>query len=220
MAGNSRENIIGKIRKALGENQLPMPFPEADKAGNFFVNEKISPEEKFAVEFSKLGGKFVYCADEQEMFQHLEALCDTMKWTKIHTKDTFLLSLFQENEISIVQQGNDMSDIQVGLSLCESLVARTGSVLLSAAQESGRALPVYAPVHITIAFANQLHWDIADAFQVMKEKYNMQLPSMISLTTGPSRTADIEKTLVVGVHGPKEVYVFFVDKNWKKEVSN
>ena len=39
---------------------------------------------------------------------------------------------------------------------------------------------------------------------------------MLSLTTGPSRTADIEKTLVVGVHGPKEVYVFLVDKNWKK----
>lgn len=216
MAGNSRENIIGKIRKALGEHQLPMPFPEADKATDFYTNEKISPEEKFAIEFSKLGGKFVYCADEQEMFQHLEALCDTMKWTKIHIKDSFLLSLFQENDIQYVQQGNDMSDIQVGLSLCESLVARTGSVLLSAAQESGRALPVYAPVHITIAFANQLHWDISDAFQVLKEKYQNQLPSMISLTTGPSRTADIEKTLVVGVHGPKEVYVFFVDKNWKK----
>jgi L-lactate dehydrogenase complex protein LldG len=50
----------------------------------------------------------------------------------------------------------------------------------------------------------------------LKEKYNNEIPSMISLTTGPSRTADIEKTLVVGVHGPKEVFVFLIDKNWKK----
>ncbi len=216
MTSNSRETIIGKIRKALKEHALPMPFPEADKLNDFFEHEDVGPEEKFAQEFAALGGKFVYCENEEEMVQQLEALADTMQWTKIHTKDSFLLNLFQENDIHLVQQGDDMRDITVGLSLCEGLVARTGSVLLSAAQESGRALPVYAPVHITVAFANQLVWDISDAFSALKEKYNQQLPSLINLTTGPSRTADIEKTLVVGVHGPKEVYVFFVDKNLRK----
>jgi L-lactate dehydrogenase complex protein LldG len=214
MTSNSRESIIGKIRKALAENSLPMPFPEADKLTAFYDNGSLSPEEKFAHEFSALGGKFVYCENEQELMEQLDALADTMRWTKIHSKDSFLLNLFQEQEITLVQQGNDMSDIEVGISLCESLVARTGSVLVSAAQEYGRALPVYSPIHITVAFANQLVWDISDAFTLLNEKYKHNLPSLISLTTGPSRTADIEKTLVVGVHGPKEVYVFFVDKNW------
>ena len=45
----------------------------------------------------------------------------------------------------------------------------------------------------------------------MQEKYKNNLPSLITFATGPSRTADIEKTLVVGVHGPKEVYVFLID---------
>ena len=214
MTSNSRESIIGKIRKALAENSLPMPFPEADKLTAFYDNGSLSPEEKFAQEFSALGGKFVYCENEQELMEQLDALADTMRWTKMHSKDSFLLTLFQEQEITLVQQGNDMSDIEVGISLCESLVARTGSVLVSAAQEYGRALPVYSPIHITVAFANQLVWDISDAFTLLNEKYKHNLPSLISLTTGPSRTADIEKTLVVGVHGPKEVYVFFVDKNW------
>lgn len=214
MTSNSRESIIGKIRKALAENSLPMPFPEADKLTAFYDNGSLSPEEKFAQEFSALGGKFVYCENEQELMEQLDALADTMRWTKIHSKDSFLLTLFQEQEITLVQQGNDMSDIEVGISLCESLVARTGSVLVSAAQEYGRALPVFSPIHITVAFANQLVWDISDAFTLLNEKYKHNLPSLISLTTGPSRTADIEKTLVVGVHGPKEVYVFFVDKNW------
>jgi L-lactate dehydrogenase complex protein LldG len=56
-----------------------------------------------------------------------------------------------------------------------------------------------------------LVYDIKEGLQLIKEKYG-NLPSLITLATGPSRTADIEKTLVVGVHGPKEVYVFLVDK--------
>lgn len=211
MSSASREKIIGKIRKALDEDKVAIPFPEAEKLNEFLVKENMGPEEKFAKEFAALGGKFVYCANEQELCEQLETLADTMQWQKIHSKDSKLLQLFQKHELAFVQDGNDMSDIGVGISLCETLVARTGSVMLSAAQQSGRALPVYAPIHITVAYANQLVWDISDAITYLQHKYPKQLPSMISLTTGPSRTADIEKTLVVGVHGPKEVYVFFVD---------
>ena len=82
---------------------------------------------------------------------------------------------------------------------------------MSTAQLSGRAASVYAPIHVCIAFTSQLVYDIKDALQLLKEKYNNKLPSLITFATGPSRTADIEKTLVVGVHGPKEVYCFLVD---------
>ncbi|MBP6687047.1 MAG: LUD domain-containing protein, partial [Lacibacter sp.] len=77
--------------------------------------------------------------------------------------------------------------------------------------ESGRTTSVYAPVHVCIAYASQLVYDLKDALLALREKYNGQLPSFISFATGPSRTADIEKTLVVGVHGPKEVFVFLID---------
>ena len=53
--------------------------------------------------------------------------------------------------------------------------------------------------------------DLKDGFNRLKEKYGQKLPSMISTITGPSRTADIEKTLVLGAHGPKELYVFLID---------
>jgi L-lactate dehydrogenase complex protein LldG len=71
---------------------------------------------------------------------------------------------------------------------------------------------VYAPVHICIACTNQLVYDIKEGLQILKDKYAGNLPSLITLASGPSRTADIEKTLVVGVHGPREVYVFLVDR--------
>jgi L-lactate dehydrogenase complex protein LldG len=216
MSSQSREAILGTIHKALSEHKVPMPFPDSEKMHDHYVKTDMSLEEKFAEEFNKLGGKFVYCSDESDMIQQFEALADTMKWNTIHTKDQFLLNLFQEHNIAKVKHAGDMHDIEVGLSLCECLIARTGSAIMSSGQEHGRALPVYSPIHITIAFTNQLVFDISNAIALLKEKYNNQLPSMMSLTTGPSRTADIEKTLVVGVHGPKEVYVFLIDKHWKK----
>jgi L-lactate dehydrogenase complex protein LldG len=62
-----------------------------------------------------------------------------------------------------------------------------------------------------VAYTAQLVYDIEGGLERIKEKYGEALPSMITLATGPSRTADIEKTLVVGVHGPKEVYCFVVE---------
>ncbi len=94
---------------------------------------------------------------------------------------------------------------------CEYLVARTGTIVLSAAQQSGRTVSVYAPIHICIAYTNQLVYDVKDALQALKEKYADNIPSFITFASGPSRTADIEKTLVTGVHGPKEVYLFLVE---------
>lgn len=216
MSSQAREAILGSIKKSLAENSLPMPFPEAEMTNELFTSEDISLEEKFAQEFTALGGKFIYCADEQELIEQLNALNDTMNWKQIHVKDQFLQELFREHNLSYINESKSLKDIEVGLSLCECLVARTGSLILSSGQEHGRALPVYSPIHIAVAFSNQLVWNISNAINFLKEKYNNQLPSLVSLTTGPSRTADIEKTLVVGVHGPKEVYVFLVDKNWKR----
>lgn len=107
----------------------------------------------------------------------------------------------------------ELKDCDAAVTTCELLVARTGSIVMSAAQDSGRTVSVYAPVHICVAYTDQLVYDIRDGLIALKEKYQGQLPSLITFATGPSRTADIEKTLVVGVHGPKEVYLFLVDRH-------
>ena len=52
---------------------------------------------------------------------------------------------------------------------------------------------------------------MTDALQALQEKYLGALPSLVSLISGPSRTADIEKTLVMGAHGPRELYVFIAE---------
>jgi L-lactate dehydrogenase complex protein LldG len=55
--------------------------------------------------------------------------------------------------------------------------------------------------------------DLPELFEQLSKQYGTQLPSFISLASGPSRTADIEKTLVTGIHGPKEIYCFLLESS-------
>jgi len=72
-------------------------------------------------------------------------------------------------------------------------------------------LSIYPPIHIVIAKASQLVWDLKDSLAYMQKRYGQEIPTMISTITGPSRTADIEKRLVLGAHGPKELYVLLLE---------
>ena len=90
-------------------------------------------------------------------------------------------------------------------------MARTGSVLVSAGSASGRRLSIYPDQHLVLARASQIVPDIGDALKRLQDGYDNKLPSMISLTTGPSRTADIEKTLVLGAHGPRRLTLFLLE---------
>jgi L-lactate dehydrogenase complex protein LldG len=77
--------------------------------------------------------------------------------------------------------------------------------------KTSRRLNVYPEIHVVIAYANQLVDDLKDAFVAVQNKYSCKLPSMLSVITGPSRTADIEKTLVMGAHGPRELFLILVE---------
>jgi L-lactate dehydrogenase complex protein LldG len=198
----AKENILKRIRQALS-NPVPVPFSQSEGTNTVFPPVPDDLGVVFAEEFVKLQGRFAFCTDEADMLQQVQQLITAKEWTKIYCgEDKWNHDL--SNTISL-------STCDVSVTGCELLVARTGSIVMSAAQQSGRTVSVYAPVHICIAYTNQLVYDIKDALQLLKEKYAGNIPSLITFASGPSRTADIEKTLVTGVHGPKEVYCFLVE---------
>lgn len=200
----AKNNILKKIRMALAK-PTPLPFPAAGGAENPVQPQQQDLVVEFAEQFSALQGKFVFCADEQELKAGFEKLCYQYQWTKIYCEEEKLSSIVLPNSLH-----SDIVTCEASVTSCETLVARTGSIILSSVHQ-GRIPSVYAPVHVCVAYTSQLVYDIADGLEAIKNKYREYLPSMITLATGPSRTADIEKTLVVGVHGPKEVYCFVVD---------
>ncbi len=208
----ARENILSKIRKGLVE-QLPMPYPDAEKdIHKIYTQSTLASEEVFAEAFIKLGGKFIFCENEQDLMDNINMLHENRGWKQLLCSDQRLIKIFHNNKIDILTPSDPKAEAaDACITGCEALVARTGSILLSSRQHMGRVTSVYYPIHIVFAYANQIVPDIEDGFIALKKKYGTDLPSMINLTTGPSRTADIEKTLVVGVHGPGEVFCFFIN---------
>lgn len=205
----SKENILKKIRKALS-HPTPLPFPGSEGNTSVFHPSQQELEIEFAEQFSKLQGRFVFCINQQELAFQLSSLIKKQDWNKVFClEDKLIEPVAGSISDRIVKTG--LAACDVSITGCECLIARTGSIVLSAAQPGGRTTSVYAPVHICIAFTKQLVYDLKDGIQLVKDKYGNNLPSLISFATGPSRTADIEKTLVVGVHGPKEVYLFLVE---------
>ena len=205
----STENILKKIRKALSQ-PTPLPFPKSEGNESVFQPEQQEKEVEFAEQFTKLQGRFVYCINQQELAFQLSSLVKKMDWQKVYCLENELLKAIGPQLADRIIK-TDLANCDVSITGCECLVARTGTIVMSSAQLSGRTTSVYAPVHICIAYTRQLVYDVKDALQLVKEKYNNAIPSLITFATGPSRTADIEKTLVVGVHGPKEVYLFLVE---------
>jgi L-lactate dehydrogenase complex protein LldG len=199
----AKENILKKIRKAL-VNPVPLPFEHRHENEEIFEKPADELAIIFATEFSLLQGKFVYCENNFDASNQINQLIAKKEWLKIYCSHPQWQQAFS-NTISL-------ASCDVSITGCEYLVARTGSIVLSAAEIDGRTASVYAPIHICIAYANQLVFDVKDALQLMTEKYKNNLPSFITFATGPSRTADIEKTLVTGVHGPKEVYLFLIEQ--------
>jgi L-lactate dehydrogenase complex protein LldG len=206
----AKENILKKIRQALS-NSTPLPFPQSEGNSSVFQPAKQELEIEFAEQFSKLQGKFIFCVNHQELASGLNHLVQHNSWKKVYCCEDNLRSMLKQHLFDQFTE-TELAQCDAAITSCELLVARTGSIMMSAAQQSGRSVSVYAPVHICIAYAKQLVYDIKDGLQLMKDKYSDHWPSFITLATGPSRTADIEKTLVVGVHGPGEVYVFLVDE--------
>ena len=126
--------------------------------------------------------------------------------------ETSLKKKLHEAGINFIGEEKEfVKKAEAGLSTCEALISRTGSILLSSANSSGRRLTIYPEKHLVVARASQLVPDIKDGLNLLRGKYEGKMPSMISLVSGPSRTADIEKTLVLGAHGPKQLVLFLID---------
>jgi L-lactate dehydrogenase complex protein LldG len=101
----------------------------------------------------------------------------------------------------------EMERCDAGISECDALIAQTGSVLVTARSAGGRALSVLPPHHVVLARREQLIADLPAAFALLEQKYAAAWPSFASFITGPSRTGDIERILVLGAHGPKKLTI-------------
>jgi L-lactate dehydrogenase complex protein LldG len=189
----ARDNILSRVRAAL---RLPAHQPLPPTSAPIFP-PVINPEARFREEFAALKG---------ELIESGEALATFLKgFATIATDESdFVRKTIGEANASV-------GECDLGVTSCDCLVAQTGSVIVSTISAGGRALSVLPPTHLVIARREQLVPDLATAMALLRKRYDKHWPSVLSVITGPSRTADIEKILVMGAHGPKRLVLYFTN---------
>ncbi|MDO9152513.1 MAG: lactate utilization protein [Paludibacter sp.] len=204
---SSREQILTRISEIKG---LRAVKTEQNKGNNTTIYKAVLPDlvSCFVAELQSVSGKCFLSNDKDEQCQQIKEYLKKNDISEIYCRDTSIITQLKNHKIHCINDVQLFEDMLAGITSCEFLVARTGSVVVTSAGESGRQMNVFPPVHIVIADTSQLLEYPEDALIAIQNKYGNELPSVITTITGPSRTADIEKTLVLGAHGPKDFAVF------------
>ena len=211
-----REKVLKKIRNAL-IHKTNQPYPNIDLEKSVYHLSTDPVEELFAKVFTKAGGQFVFCESELDFIENIISLAEQKGWKKFFCLENSITTLMDQCSFPYEKKENEnFEEGMVGITRCEALVARLGTVMVSSRQQSGRRMVVIPTTHLVLAYTSQLVMELKDALQLIRNRYADQFPSQVAAITGPSRTADIEKTLVTGAHGPKEIFVFLVDDSEKE----
>lgn len=105
----------------------------------------------------------------------------------------------------------DLFNFDVGITRAQAGIAETGTLVLDSSVEQNRLVSLVPPVHIAILDASRIYATLGETLAMLQS--SGEVSPAITFITGPSRTADIELTLAIGVHGPQELYVFIVENN-------
>ena len=227
---NEREKILGRIREAL-KVSAPLPGSHGEAVAHTPAESPASHAREwlpsvgasvadqfdlFAKNAADLKADFQLLGSRDELKAALLKISTAEKWSRIASHDGELSNFaFQSLGLPslLTDKGYDVQALEkcdASITECDALVAQTGGVVVTSRSTGGRALTVLPPHHIVIARREQLVADLPAAFALLQNQYAPDYPSMISFITGPSRTGDIERILVLGAHGPKKLTILCV----------
>ncbi len=203
--------MLKKIRAALlTKTDSPGTVNEQPES-DLFLFDDSDPSIAFVKRFTSLNGQFIYCSSRHEFAAFFRQWVAQKNLVDVYCVEPWLNRWSEEYQLP-VQKNTELDQAEAVLTGCEALVALSGSVVVSSRQMMGRTSTVIPHIHIVVAFTHQIVPEFIHAFEMIRERYQGEMPSMISTITGPSRTADIEKTLVLGAHGPKEIALFLLQE--------
>jgi len=214
---NARDAILQRIRSGLstGAPVSPPPVPEVWPTTDASTEQLI---ERFTGELEAVQGEIVRCATMQEARQKLATLHGESQWQRIGSADRplcrELAGDLPPEQVVWAQEGwasNEIGELSAGLVAAERLLADTGTCVVECGTPEERLLCYLPPVCVVIARVEQLAEHLPAAWEeIARRTAEPDRRGEFVLITGPSRTADIEKILILGVHGPKRLVVILV----------
>jgi len=230
MTTSARDEILGSVRTALkrGPNEST-PSARLEGASRDVVEIKNECErkraqliEQFQAEVERVGARFYRAADEASVIEYIKQVSrdrraeNAIGWNEIPLDRTNLERSLQEVSVKYSTEASDAHFLRsavsadLGVSGVDYALADTGTLVLLARTGQARSISLLPPVHIAVVQAEQLLSRLDDLFPLVS--LERDLASAITFITGPSRTADIELTLVIGVHGPQELHVVLLQR--------
>jgi L-lactate dehydrogenase complex protein LldG len=206
-------DVAGSAPVLEAERGVPSPSQVSDwlpLVGSSFAEQA----DLFGRNAADLKAAFHLFDGAEQVHASLRALAAAEGWRKVASHGAELTKAACESlelPTLFVDGGYAAADLEscdAGITGCEALIAQTGTVLVTSRSSGGRVLSVLPPHHVILARREQLLPDLPAAFAFLHAKYAPNYPSLISFITGPSRTGDIERILVLGAHGPRKVTIY------------
>jgi L-lactate dehydrogenase complex protein LldG len=171
--------------------------------------------EIFCRNLESVGGHCIVVNGEDEAGEVLHRIIAELEASlqrspKVALSDAPLLSrlagAIEVGDVATSPCADDLFGYDVGVTTAQAAIAESGTLVLESDKERHRLASLLPPVHIALVAAADIRATLGEALMLVRSN-GSEMSRAITFITGPSRTADIELTLTIGVHGPKELYV-------------
>ena len=222
---NSREEILHRIRIGLKGKSVPIREektfkPEAEERVNLLNKSHEELRTQFIDELSKVNTNVIEETNESHIKSSIKSLIKNkdMKsfsiWESEYLKKLNLKQDLKDFGLKLItaRNKNRIAESDIGITEVDYAIADTGTLVLLTNKNQPRTISLLPPIHLAIVRPENLVRNISDLFIILKNKLQEgeDLTNCMTFITGPSRTADIELNLTLGVHGPKELYVLIL----------
>ena len=235
MSSNSREEILKRIRKGLhrlaivrgtSENMSPSlsSYKETqqklEKLHKEIIERKSFLVDMFVNEITKVSGKAFILKSENEIKDYVIRLVEEHSakslaiWESDFLKQINLREFLENKGLKFAPPNSkeEMAKADIGITEADFGIADTGTLVLIANEKQPRSVSLIPPIHVAILHSDVILEKMEDVFAILKNSLDetgsiAKLTSCITFITGPSRTGDIELNIILGVHGPKELFV-------------
>lgn len=223
---SDRDRIISKLRKSLSENSKKISDQKLyNELGDIkkdnlikLLKEQCTMLEMELVVVSSFK-KAVQYVDNKIKELHLTSIGlfpDEMNWPQ-KWNDYFveipLISTFVKNTSD--ERVQQISELELAITGVDAIIAQTGTLVLKSSRLDGRLGSILPPRHWIIASSLHIYPTLSSVIQSLSNDRDDKY-SCLTFVSGPSRTADIEKQLIIGVHGPLDVKLFLINSAEKK----